>query len=281
MSKNILIEGCQHNNNLINEIKYLEQQERFLISHIQEEKDRYNKLKYNNDEYQKEVEEYKNNLSTFYDNLQSEFKQGFLKYTDTLDNAYSQKEKEFQSGQEQLKKSINQLKDELNAVSAAKMREEKTKDSIKFYRIQLTSTQYKDIEKLEGWKNELYDPSIISKVIWSSYIMKPTSDLCNRLTQGKTITGIYKITSLVSSKVYIGQSVNISERIKQHVKCGLGIDASSTNKLYNLMQEEGVFNFTFEILEQCDKTKLNERERFWIETYQSNKFGLNIQGGNK
>ena len=117
------------------------------------------------------------------------------------------------------------------------MREEKSKDSIKFYRIQLTNSQYNDIEKLEKWKNELYDPSIISKVIWSSYIMKPTSDLCNRLTEGKIITGIYKITSLVSGKVYIGQSVNISERIKQHVKCGLGIDASSTNKLYNLMQE--------------------------------------------
>jgi hypothetical protein len=117
------------------------------------------------------------------------------------------------------------------------MKEEKDKDSIKFYRIQLTNSQYNDISKLEEWKNELYNPSIISKVIWSSYIMKPTSDLCNRLTEGKTITGIYKITSLVSGKVYIGQSVNISERIKQHVKCGLGIDASSTNKLYNLMQE--------------------------------------------
>jgi len=78
--------------------------------------------------------------------------------------------------------------------------------------------------------------------------MKPTSDLCNRLTQGKTTCGIYKITSLISLKSYIGQSVNISDRIKQHVKCGLGIDAPATNKLYNLMQEEGVENFTFEIL---------------------------------
>jgi len=37
--------------------------------------------------------------------------------------------------------------------------------------------------------------------------------------------------------------------MKQHCKCGLGIDASATNKLYNTMQKDGVWNFTFELLE--------------------------------
>jgi hypothetical protein len=52
----------------------------------------------------------------------------------------------------------------------------------------------------------------------------------------------------LSGEIYIGQSVNISDRFKQHVKCGLGIDAPATNKLYNNMQEYGVWNFSFEIL---------------------------------
>jgi len=72
--------------------------------------------------------------------------------------------------------------------------------------------------------------------------------LCNRILGSSTVCGIYKITNLITKEVYIGQSVNISDRFKQHIKCGLGIDASATNKLYNNMQEYGVWNFTFELL---------------------------------
>ena len=78
--------------------------------------------------------------------------------------------------------------------------------------------------------------------------MKPTSDLCNRVLGSTTICGIYKITNKQTGDIYIGQSVNIADRWKQHIKCGLGIDASATNKLYNNMQKYGVWNFTFEIL---------------------------------
>lgn len=91
--------------------------------------------------------------------------------------------------------------------------------------------------------------------------------------------GIYKITDTITKQVYIGQSVNIAERLKQHIKCGLGIDASPTNVLYKAMQHDKVWNFTFELVEACDKTKLNEREKFWINTYNSNKVGLNSTAG--
>jgi len=45
------------------------------------------------------------------------------------------------------------------------------------------------------------------------------------------------------------------------------------------MQHDKVWNFTFELVEACDKTKLNEREKFWINTYNSNKVGLNSTAG--
>ena len=47
------------------------------------------------------------------------------------------------------------------------------------------------------------------------------------------------------------------------------------------MQNTGVWNFTFELLEECPRDKLNEKERFWIEMYQSNKVGMNLTKGNK
>jgi len=44
------------------------------------------------------------------------------------------------------------------------------------------------------------------------------------------------------------------------------------------MQKDKLWNFTFEILEECPREQLNEKEAFWINMYQSNVFGMN---GNK
>ena len=108
------------------------------------------------------------------------------------------------------------------------------------------------------------------------------TELCDRVLGKKTICGIYKITNLLTEQCYIGQSVNISDRWKQHCKCGLGIEASATNILYNSMQRDKIWNFTFELLEECPRGLLNEKEAFWINMYQSNIYGLNtLKGINK
>lgn len=73
--------------------------------------------------------------------------------------------------------------------------------------------------------------------------------------------------------------MNIADRWKAHIKCGLGIEASSTNKLYKAMQNSSLWYWTFELLEECEKNKLNEREKFWINFYQSDKTGYNMTKG--
>lgn len=37
----------------------------------------------------------------------------------------------------------------------------------------------------------------------------------------------------------------------------------------------------YEIIEECDRSQLNERERYWIEFYESTDFGYNTTQGNK
>lgn len=64
-------------------------------------------------------------------------------------------------------------------------------------------------------------------------------------------------------------------RWKDHAKCGLGIDTPAANKLYKAMQEDGIWNFSWELLEECSENKLNEKERFYIELYDSYNFGYN------
>ena len=182
---------------------------------------------------------------------------------------------------QQLQNQLDKIKASLNAGVEARLREQQKKDKLNFYKLSLTENDLADVKMLENLKASFHNPIVLSKLIWTQYFQKQMTELCDRVLSKKIICGIYKITNLLTEQCYIGQSVNIADRWKQHCKCGLGIDASSTNKLYNAMQKDGVWNFTFELLEECPKELLNQKEKLWIQMYQSNTFGYNTTKGNK
>ncbi len=39
--------------------------------------------------------------------------------------------------------------------------------------------------------------------------------------------------------------------------------------------------FSFELIEECPASQLNEKEKYWINMYQSDTAGLNLTKGNK
>jgi hypothetical protein len=43
------------------------------------------------------------------------------------------------------------------------------------------------------------------------------------------------------------------------------------------MFEEGVENFTFELIEECDASLLDEREDYWQEFYHAKDYGYSIK----
>ena len=45
------------------------------------------------------------------------------------------------------------------------------------------------------------------------------------------------------------------------------------------MQEDGLYNFRFELLEECPREQLNEKEKYYIDLYESITYGYNSQGG--
>ena len=173
------------------------------------------------------------------------------------------------------------MRDSLNAGVKARLREQAKKEKINFYKLTISDLDLADVKKLENLKLSLHKPVILSKLIWTQYFQKQMTALCDKVLGKETVCGIYKITNLLTEQCYIGQSLDVAKRWKDHCKCGLGIDASATNKLYNAMQKDGVWNFSFELLEKCSKDLLNEKERFWISMYQSDSFGYNIMKGNK
>ena len=195
--------------------------------------------------------------------------------------AYSDKINKLKSEQQEAEKNLQTIKNSLSAGISARIREEERKDKLSFYKLTPTENELADIIALEAIKPKLHNPIILSKLIWTTYFQKPTKELCSRVLGTKTITGIYKITNIQTERVYIGQAVDMSKRWVDHIKYGLGIDTPSTIRLYKDMKEYGVWNYTFELLEQCPIEELNQKEKQWIEMYQSNIYGLNMQGGNK
>lgn len=96
------------------------------------------------------------------------------------------------------------------------------------------------------------------------------------------ICGIYKITNLINGKCYIGQSVNIKQRWRDHRSRAISKGSEGFESyFYRSIRKYGLENFSFEILEECSKEQLNEKEQFYIAKYHSNQesFGYNLTEG--
>lgn len=180
---------------------------------------------------------------------------------------------------EKLQEALNSLTINVNQAVEANKRAEEMKIKDDFYKLNLSKEDLKEIEVLRSVEPLLRNPDALNKVIWECYYKKPYSDMIGRVVGKGIRTGIYKITNLDDQRVYVGQALNIAERWRQHIRRGVGAEAPTRNKLYPAMKEIGVENFTFEILEDCDREKLNEREKYWIEYFSCMTFGYNMKVG--
>lgn len=162
------------------------------------------------------------------------------------------------------------------AVLAAK-RAEEMKTAKDFYRIQLNDIDVEEIKALRSIEHLLRDKEPLNKVIWKCYYEKPTTDLIGRVIGGGIHTGIYKITEIETGKCYVGQAANLADRWKQHIKRGVGADAPTRNKLYPAMIAAGPENFTFEVIEECARALLDEREDYWQDYFKAKEFGYSIK----
>lgn len=94
------------------------------------------------------------------------------------------------------------------------------------------------------------------------------------------VSGIYKITCRVTGKIYIGQSQSLGARKRQHWD-KLRLGKHKNKKMQADWNEYGAANFSFDILEKCAVSDLNEREIYWINKYDATNpsVGYNKQVG--
>jgi hypothetical protein len=245
-----------------------------------------------------ELNDISHSIENDFENKKALSNKAFESYCDTLNNSYKEKEREYQEHlsllgvsyekhQLDLLRKTDKIREELDSIKAtrtaaiqAQIKEKEIKEKREFYMLCPKTADIDDIRKLERIKPDLHNPRILSMLIWSTFFQKPMTTLCNNVLGTSTVTGIYKITNQENDMCYIGQAVDVATRWKNHAKCGLDIDTPAGNKLYKAMKEEGIWNFSWELLEECPRNELDAKEKFYIELYQSKDFGYNTTKGN-
>lgn len=260
-----------------------------LINSVDTEEKKYLKIKIENEAAAQKI--YNDALNAASDNFERSIQKERTKFLEEVESFQKEiksiKEEEtvnFCQLVQQHKDKINELTEQLDvlrsnvsAAVAAAIRADELKNKEKFYKINLSNEDVKEIQMLKSIYPILKDKEPLNKVIWKVYYENPTSDLIGRVVGKDIVTGIYKITHNESQKCYVGQAVDIASRFKQHIKRGLGAETPTRNKLYPAMFEYGPENFTFEVIEACSKEKLDEREDYWQDYFQAKSFGFSIK----
>ena len=165
------------------------------------------------------------------------------------------------------------------AINEAIMRQRAIDEQQDFYRICLASETANDVSVLNMARQNLKKPEIIDKIIYDNYIAKPVLEMVKRVLQNTTCSGIYKITCLKTGEIYIGKSTDIKSRWQQHCKSAFNCGTIAHSLLHTKMKQHGIEQFTFEVVEQVPKDQLSEREKFYINFYQTKETGLNERNG--
>ena len=81
-------------------------------------------------------------------------------------------------------------------------------------------------------------------------------------------SGIYCFYNKTNHKRYIGQSKTLTKRYEQHIERAFKIAHAETNSLlHKALRKYGIENFEYFVIEKCDTTLLDEREKYWITFY--------------
>lgn len=198
------------------------------------------------------------------------------------DQVIKQYEVDKEKSKEELQKILSDIEDyrkKRDAINQEILRSRALEEKQDFYRIQLDETSKKDLAVINSFRSEISKIDLLDKLLYDIYVKKPVDEMVKRVLSGRAPSGIYKITRLKTGEIYIGKSTDVKARWQQHTKSAFHCGTISHSILHTTIEKDGVDQFTFELIEEVPKDKLSEREKYWIEFYDSKNYGLNEKAG--
>ena len=270
------------------EENYLEKKREELDSQFKEQIEKLNQT-YN--EYEKNIKERVDNNAKEYEEkamqlikfkIQKEQEEQEAQAKFELEKRLAEFDQQYEVAETKLKglkENVEDFQKKQEAITAEVRRRRELKEKKDFYRVCLRPEAIGDIKILQDARQNLKNPEIIDKIIYDSYVAKPVLEMIKRVLQNTTCSGIYKITCITTGEIYIGKSTDIKNRWQQHCKTAFNCGTIASSLLHTKMKQYGIENFTFEVVEKVPKEQLTEREKFYINFYQTKEVGLNERNG--
>lgn len=221
-----------------------------------------------------------------YNETEREITHYYVLRQEAINKEVAQLENNYNAHKENLDRDIQALREELSDLKArreayieALKAEEKRQQDRAFYTINLTEENKEDIRILRSIEDKIHNQEALNRLIYDVFIKKPLGELLLRIVGENTYGGIYKITNIDTQRAYIGRSTDIKKRLAEHVKGAFNISTIADQEIHRVMGREGIDKFSFEVLEKVEKDKLNEREKYWIDFYQTQSYGYNQNKG--
>lgn len=200
--------------------------------------------------------------------------------TEVLEEGYQIRKEEINTELSTCQEQLDKFKKIQDAVNEAVRRRKEIEEEEYFYSLDISPNDQEDIAVLQSMDARLHNRDVIPKLIWELFIRRPTQEMIKRVVGNEKCGGIYKITYKKTGEAYIGKTTDFSTRWQNHIKTAIGLEAAARATLHNRMAKDGVWNYTFEILEKVDKESLSQRESYYIDLY-GTKSQLNMKSGDK
>lgn len=187
------------------------------------------------------------------------------------------------SKEEEIEEIQNELEVERSKRAAINEEIRKSEEKEKYnelHSVQLTDNEKEDIHFLLSLEDKLHNKQVLYKLVWSTYLQQAYKNTFHNILGNRDPKNvIYCIENINTGKKYIGKtSAGVSKRWTEHIKTSLNIGTIKTTNihkaLYNHWDE-----FIFYILDETEKDKLSEMEKYYINFYESDKYGYNIKAG--
>lgn len=214
--------------------------------------------------------------------LELNYQQEALKYTEAVRTAESHAEQLIQQADlrvEQIKEQVAYEEKRYQDLIAPLKQYEMDKQQRLFYTIQVPDEYKEDIDfLLNTVSQKVRHPDIINKLVWAEYV-KPYLDDTFKRIEIRAESGIYKLTNIESGKAYIGKSTDIKKRISDHFKASVKLESIAHQVIHDKILEKGFWNWTIEIITYCEKDKLSELEKYYIDFFKTQEWGYNKKAG--
>jgi len=215
-------------------------------------------------------------------NLEFNYKQEISKYENAIRAAEANAEQLISQADlrvEQIKEQVAYEEKRYQDLIAPLKQYEMDKQQRLFYTIQIPDEYKEDIDfLLNTVSQKVRHPDIINKLVWAEYV-KPYLDETFKRIEIRAEPGIYKLTNIESGKAYIGKSTDVKKRISDHFKSSVGIQSIADQAVHHAILDSGLWNWTIEVITYCDKDKLSELERYYINFFKTQEYGFNKNAG--